>query len=137
MSEVPGFAPKRSGDSVIVVRHSEAEDRARANAVRWAAGWAEPPARHHLWPEADADWVAQRYYREFVAEVDGIIAGRIGLEAYRPPFAELVDLSVLPDYRRRGLARLLGRRSDRRSRLLRDGRGTCPGRPPAQPNSGR
>jgi hypothetical protein len=42
-----------------------------------------------------------------VAEVDGVIAGRVGLEAYYPPFAQMVDLAVRPDYRRRGIGQQL------------------------------
>lgn len=93
----------------VILRAAEPEDRPRANAVQWAVGWADPPARHRSWPEADADWQARRYYRELVAEVDGVIAARVGLEAYRQPFAELVNLSVRPDYRRMGLGQMLTR----------------------------
>src|SRR5690348_8591490 len=91
----------------IVVRPSEPEDAARTHAVRWAVGWEEAPKRHRNWPEADADWQAGNYYREFVAEVDGVIAARVGLEAYRQPFAELIDLCVRPEYRRLGLGEML------------------------------
>ena len=90
-------------NSEIVLRVSEPEDRARANVVQWSAGWMEAPTVHRVRPEADADWQARRYYQEIVAEVDGVMAARVGLEAYRPPFAELFDLCVRPDYRRRGL----------------------------------
>jgi ribosomal protein S18 acetylase RimI-like enzyme len=93
----------------VVLRVADVEDRPRADAVRWSVGWADAPERHQQWPEADADWVARRYFREILAEVDGVVAARIGLEAYRPPFAQLVDLSVRPAYRRRGLGRLLTR----------------------------
>jgi GNAT superfamily N-acetyltransferase len=107
---MPGLsdpAPKRGSGAQIVLRASDPEDRSRAREVQWAVGWKEPPERHHRWPEADADWQARHYFREVVAEVDGVIAGRIGLEAYRQPFAELMDLCVRPDYRRLGLAQQL------------------------------
>lgn len=94
-------------DETIVLRAAEIDDRPRTNAVQWSAGWQEPPTRHRIWPEADADWQARRYYKEYVAEVDGVIAARVGLEAYRPPFAELCNLSVRPDYQRRGLGKML------------------------------
>jgi ribosomal protein S18 acetylase RimI-like enzyme len=100
---------EQNPDSSIVIRPSEAEDRARSTAVRWSVGWVKPPSRHRYWAEAGEEWIEQHYYREFVAEVDGVIAARVGLEAYRQPFAELVDLSVRPDYRRRGLGTLLMR----------------------------
>lgn len=92
----------------IVLRDAYEEDRPRTRAVRWSAGWAEPPNQHQMWQEADSDlWVARHYYREFVAEVGGVTAARVGLEAFCPPFAELCDLAVRPEFRRRGLGRLL------------------------------
>jgi ribosomal protein S18 acetylase RimI-like enzyme len=93
----------------IVLRTSGSEDRARALAVQWSVGWAEAPTRHRVLPEADADWQAQHYFKEIVAEVDGVIAARVGLEAFCPPFAELVNLSVRRDYRRMGLGQRLTR----------------------------
>jgi GNAT superfamily N-acetyltransferase len=98
---------RQQGDSEIIVRPSEADDIARANAVRWSVGFTQPPTRHRYWAEANDEWIAKRYYQEYVTAVEGVIAARIGLEAYRPPFAELVDLSVRPDYRRRGLGALM------------------------------
>lgn len=93
----------------VVIRVAEAEDRPRADAVRWSVGWEDAPKRHRHWPEADADWHARRYFREIIAEVDGVVAARVGLEAYRQPFAQLVDLSVRPSYRRLGLGERLTR----------------------------
>jgi ribosomal protein S18 acetylase RimI-like enzyme len=93
----------------LVIRVAEPEDRLRTNAVRWAVGWKGAPAQHSHWPEADADWQTRHYFREIVAEVDGVIAARVGLEAYQPPFAQLVDLCVRPEYRRRGLGEQLTR----------------------------
>jgi GNAT superfamily N-acetyltransferase len=96
-----------SGDSEIVIRASQPEDRPRARAVLGAVGWVDAPGQHRYWPEADADWQARHYLREIVAEVDGVIAARVALEAYRQPFAELCGLSVRPDYRRQGLGQKL------------------------------
>jgi ribosomal protein S18 acetylase RimI-like enzyme len=107
MSGNPDTTRARVGNSEIVVRVAEADDRPRAREVQWAVGWKEPPAQHRTWQEADADWQARRYYREFVAEVDGVVAARVGLEAYRQPFAELIDLCVRPEYRRLGLGEML------------------------------
>jgi len=91
----------------VVIRVADDEDRPRTNAVRWAAGWKGAPTSHAHWMEADDEWISERYFREFVAEVDGVTAARVGLEAYRPPFAQLVDLCVRPEFRRRGLGRQL------------------------------
>lgn len=98
---------EESKRSEVVLRSAEPDDSARATAVRWSVGWAKAPHRHRVWPEADADWQTRHYYREIIAEVEGVLAARVGLEAYRQPFAELIDLSVRPDYRRRGLGEQL------------------------------
>ena len=98
---------RRFGDREIVIRPAEVEDRPHAAHVQWAAGWKEAPERHRTLPEADADWLGRHYYKEIVAEADGIVAARVGLEAYRQPFAELIDLCVRPEFRRRGLAERL------------------------------
>ena len=115
MSGNPLGTRLRVGDSEIVLRAAEPEDRPRAREVQWAVGWKEAPQQHRSWPEADADWQARRYYREIVAEVDGIIAARVGLEAFRQPFAELIDLCVRPEYRRLGLGEMLTRACERES----------------------
>ena len=95
-------------DSDFVVRDSEEEDRPRTRLVRWSVGWTEPPAQHRLWAGFSAEeWVSRHFFREFVAEVDGMIAARVGLEAFCPPFAEISDLSVRPEFRRAGLGRTL------------------------------
>ena len=100
-------------DSAITLRASEPEDRPRSRAILSAVGWIEPPTTHRIWAEADADWQARRYLKEIVAEADGVIAGRVALEAYRQPFAEICGLSVRPDYRRRGLGQKLTRACER------------------------
>ncbi len=105
----------------VVIRTAELEDRPRTDSIRWAAGWIAPPARHRHWPEAEEEWQARHYYRELVAEADGMIVGRIGLEAYYPPFAQMLDLAVRPEYRRRGIGTALMRAC--RSRVAR--RGFC------------
>jgi ribosomal protein S18 acetylase RimI-like enzyme len=115
MTGNPESTRLRVGSSEIVLRSAEAEDRPRAREVQWAVGWKDAPTQHRVWPEADADWQARRYYREIVAEVDGIIAARVGLEAYRQPFAELIDLCVRPEYRRLGLGEMLTRECERQS----------------------
>ncbi len=99
------FIKLRGSD--VVLRAADPEDSARTHAVRWSVGWVEAPSRHRMWPEADADWQSRHYYREIIAEVDGVVAARVGLEAYRQPFAQLIDLSVRPDFRRMGLGELL------------------------------
>ncbi len=115
MTGTPDATRKRTANSEIRLRAAEPEDRSRAREVQWAVGWKEPPATHRTWPEADADWQARHYYREIVAEVDGIIAARVGLEAYRQPFAELIDLCVRPEYRRLGLGETVTRECERES----------------------
>ncbi|MCW3100861.1 MAG: hypothetical protein JWL77_6479 [Chthonomonadaceae bacterium] len=105
----PESGSSQEEEPKIVLRTSHPEDRPSAMAVQWSVGWAEAPLRHRTLPEADAEWQAQHYFQEIVAEVDGVIAGRVGLEAFCPPFAELVNLSVRRDYRRMGLGQKLTR----------------------------
>src|SRR5580658_5727700 len=93
--------------SGVVIRAAELDDYARARAVQWSAGWKDAPKAHRFWPAHDVEWVNGHYFREFIAEVDGVVAARIGLEAYCPPFAELANLCVRPDYRRHGLGQML------------------------------
>ena len=99
----------RSDKSETVVRWTAPEDRPGLRAVLGSVGWIEPPVQHRVWQEADAEWQASRYLREITTEVEGVIAARVALEAYRQPFAELCGLSVRPDYRQRGLGRTLTR----------------------------
>jgi ribosomal protein S18 acetylase RimI-like enzyme len=107
MSADPNAKRVRVGSAEVLVRAADPDDRPRAREVQWAVGWKDAPSHHRTWPEADADWQARRYYRELVAEVDGIVAARVGLEAYRQPFAELIDLCVRPEFRRLGLGEML------------------------------
>lgn len=44
------------------------------------------------------------YSRRLVAEVDGRAVGKVTLDTAYPPYSELVNLMVHPDYRRRGVA---------------------------------
>ena len=97
----------RIDNAGVVIRPAEPDDYARARAIQWSAGWKDAPGAHRYWPAPDVEWISGHYFREFVAEVDGVVAARIGLEAYCPPFAELANLCVRPDYRRRGLGEML------------------------------
>jgi len=47
------------------------------------------------------------YSRRLVAEVDGRVVGKVTLDTAYPPYSELVNLMVHPDYRRRGVANRL------------------------------
>ncbi len=96
-----------SSGASIVVRPAEPDDYSSARNVQWSAGWKDAPERHRYWPTHEEEWVNRHHFREFVAEVDGVVAARIGLEAYCQPFAELVNLCVLPEYRRHGLGQML------------------------------
>ena len=72
-----------------------------------------------VWPDTvdhSADW---RNQQTLVATVDGVSAGRAVLEAVPYPFAELVNVEVMPAFRGRGVGSQLVcgavRRADRKS----------------------
>lgn len=60
------------------------------------------PQQAHTWPSAE-DLRAERSDDPLVAAVDGACAGRCFLEAEHYPFAELQNLVVAPQHRRRGV----------------------------------
>jgi ribosomal protein S18 acetylase RimI-like enzyme len=107
-----------SKNAHIVIRPADHRDSFEARQVQWAVGWKDAPEQHRWWPAPDPDWAESHYFKEIVAEVDGVIAGRIGLEAYVPPFAELVNLCVRPDYRRLGLGEQLTQAGQREAARL-------------------
>ena len=107
MSALPQVRTDQINESGVIIRAAEPDDYARARAIQWSAGWKDAPEIHRYWPAPDIEWVNRHYFREFIAEVDGVVAARIGLEAYCPPFAELANLCVRPDYRRHGLGQML------------------------------
>ena len=47
------------------------------------------------------------YSQRLVAEMDGMAIGKVTLDTAYPPYSELVNLMVHPDYRRRGVAKHL------------------------------
>src|SRR5579871_1034826 len=79
MTGAPEPRVVRVGETEITIRGAEAEDRDRTREVQWSVGWKEAPDYHRYWPEADTEWQERRYFREIVAEVEGVIAARIGL----------------------------------------------------------
>ena len=65
------------------------------------------------------DWCRENpHSQRLIAEVDGRAVGKVTLDTAYPPYAELVNLMVHPDYRRRGVANHLvqGCLEDARSR---------------------
>ena len=107
-----------SKNAQIVIRSATDRDSFEARQVQWAVGWKDAPEQHRWWPAPESEWAESHYYKEIVAEVDGVIAGRIGLEAYVPPFAELVNLCVRQDYRRLGLGEQLTQAGQREAARL-------------------
>lgn len=94
-------------DLEIKIRAALQSDVFATDGVRREVGWEKAPTEHMVWPDADEEWSEHGYYKEIIAEIDGVIAGKVGLEAYVPPFARMVDLAVRPDYQRRGIGRKL------------------------------
>ncbi len=94
-------------DLELNIRAAIHSDVFATEGIRREVGWEKAPSDHIIWPDTDEDWSEHGYYKEIVAEIDGVIAGKVGLEAYVPPFARMVDLAVRPDYQRRGIGRKL------------------------------
>ena len=75
--------------------HAESVVRA---GVQWPDRW---PTRHLHWPAPklpDPKWRPT----PLVAEIDGRVVGRASVEAIYPPFGQLVNMIVLPQFRGRG-----------------------------------
>lgn len=60
------------------------------------------PGKAFIWPSAD-ELSEVRSREPLVATLDGVCAGRCFFEAEHYPFAELQNLVVVPQYRRRGV----------------------------------
>lgn len=85
---------------------------------RRLAGEADPalPTRHGLWPLVYPDLDSYRRNETLVAIDDGLVVGRLILEARYQPCCELVNMCVRPDYRDRGIATALVREAMTRAR---------------------
>ncbi len=116
---------------LLVVATAAAEDRVEvreytpADEYDWQltrrlAGLAGVPTRHAYWPPLwlDDDPRTKRAGIELLAQVDGLVVGRVLLEAHHQPYCELVNLCVRPDYEGMGVATALVQESVRRARRL-------------------
>jgi ribosomal protein S18 acetylase RimI-like enzyme len=88
----------------IIVRCARPEDAHAVSVARTIGDWwpYKRPKGHVCWP-APVLTGPHKQCQELVAEVDGRVVGRVYLEAIYPPFGELINLSVLPAYRGRGV----------------------------------
>ncbi len=86
----------------VIVRWLRPRDEHGESVVRAADWWPHTrPNRHLHWPAPTfTDPVKQ--YPPLVAEIEGKVVGRVFLEAICPPFGELQNMSVLPEFRGRG-----------------------------------
>jgi ribosomal protein S18 acetylase RimI-like enzyme len=106
--------PTHCALSVRTLRDSDAYDH---DLVRRLTGMVPSPmARRHLTLPSLPPDCGPPNDDTIVACVDGLVVGRGILEATHPPYCELVNMGVRPDYRRRGIASALVREAQRRAR---------------------
>lgn len=94
------------------VRPLEERDISKVKEIYSLSGWS-------VGEEADESWLLGRgYIKTYVAELDGRVVGKVGLDTAFPPYAEVVNIVVHPDYQGRGIgSRLMDyciREADRR-----------------------
>jgi ribosomal protein S18 acetylase RimI-like enzyme len=104
----------------VEVREYSPSDECDWQLTRRLAGLAGLPAGHAHWPSLwpDDDPRTERAGVELLAEVDGLVVGRVLLEAHHHPYCELVNLCVRPDCEGMGVATALVQESIRRARQL-------------------
>jgi len=112
VSAVATASPTQETLRVRAIRESDAFDH---YLCRRLAGLTSLPRRHASW-SGSVDRGSVDPTQTLVASVDGLLVGRAVLEAVHPPYCELVNLCVRPDYRRQGVGSALVRDAQRRAR---------------------
>lgn len=104
----------------VEVREYSPSDDYDWQLTRRLAGLSGTPTRHGYWPPLwpEDDPRTKRAGMEFLAEVDGLLVGRVLLEAHHQPYCELANLCVRPDYEGMGVAAALVQGAARRARQL-------------------
>jgi len=109
-----------AGQPDVRVREFTPSDEYDRDLVKRLSGLAGLPRRHGHWPrlwDETHPWTKDAGI-QLLAEVDGLIVGRVFLEAHHHPYCELVNLSVRPDYEGQGVATALVRDAITRARGL-------------------
>jgi ribosomal protein S18 acetylase RimI-like enzyme len=106
--------------SDVLVREFAPEDGYDWQLARRLSGLAGLPHDHVHWPDLHLDPEGPHHGAaiELVAEVSGLLAGRVCLEAHHHPYCELVNLCVRPDCEGQGVATALVREAICRARAL-------------------
>jgi ribosomal protein S18 acetylase RimI-like enzyme len=104
----------------VKVREYAPSDEHDWQLARRLSGLASLPTDHGRWSPLwlDSSPQGKGSGAELVAEVDGLVVGRVHLEAHHHPYCELVNLSVRPDYEGLGVATTLVREAIARARAL-------------------
>lgn len=102
----------------LEVRVLKSTEQLDHDLCRRLAGEADPalPNQHGVWPLIYPDAEAYRQNETLVAIDDGLVVGRLILEARYQPCCELVNMCVRRDYQNRGTATALVREAMARAR---------------------
>lgn len=104
----------RSGFTLkgLRIRPLEKRDISKVKEIYSLSGWPVGEGNVESW------LLGGGYIKTYVAELDGKIVGKVGLDTAFPPYAEVINIVVHPDYQRRGVgSRLMEyciREADRR-----------------------
>jgi len=114
VSALATASPTQETLRVRAIRESDAFDH---ELCRRLAGLTSLPRRYASWSSPVAPGLVDPT-QILVACVDGLLVGRAVLEAVYPPYCEVVNLCVRPDYRRQGVGTALVREAQLRARCM-------------------
>lgn len=91
---------KKQDDKPLLVRLFTARDAKAVSRLVNPQKWPPPPKALKGWEKREND---PDFSRLYVAELDGQVVGKIGVECSFPPYGEFQNLIVAPEFRRKGI----------------------------------